>query len=77
MANQYTTAGQPKRTRMVPVRLTEQEYAVLSMVADNQKCGLSEFIRYCLTLQTIGDAQRTSHLKALRAATEKLRQKGK
>jgi hypothetical protein len=77
MANQYTTKGQAKRTRMVPIRLTEDEFDVLSMVAAAQQCSLSLFMRYCLMLEPLGETQRKTMLTSLRAAARrKLAKKG-
>jgi hypothetical protein len=73
MPNQYTTKGQPKRTRIVLVRLTDDEYAVLAMIAAEYKCTVSEFVRYQMTFETIGDAQVRSMFNRLRSETRKLR----
>jgi hypothetical protein len=76
MANQHTTKGQPKRTRTVLVRLTPDEYDRVLMVAANNRCQLSQFIRYCLALEPIGDTQRRSMINSLREATRRANQKG-
>lgn len=76
MPNQYTTKGQPKRTRMVPVRFTEDEFFMYSEQARGNKCSLSDYIRYCLTLETLGTSQARSKLRREHAARRKSAKEG-
>jgi hypothetical protein len=51
MPNQYTTKGQPKRTRIVLVRLTDAEHAALSDRARSDNRTVSEYVRSRLQLE--------------------------
>jgi hypothetical protein len=54
MPNQHTTKGQPKRTRIVLVRLTDAEHAALSDRARGDNRTVSEYVRSRLQLETSG-----------------------
>ena len=70
-ANQHTTKGQPKRTRTVLVRLTEDEFVLLAEGARGNKCSVSEYLRYCLRLQIKGDAQERTRSRSSRGNRHK------
>jgi hypothetical protein len=45
VANQHTTKGQPKRTRVVSVRYTPPEHETVLGLASEKQQELSEYIR--------------------------------